>query len=140
MRKKTSITYPLIRYPDIEPLNYYKHVAQYLLKFLTNRKLTVIWQRNDKVGLAKVIKTKSGSKKPIIVNNEIELLKLIKNGVVDLMFSVKSNDKNIVDVWKADYTKWREDNKHVPDIPEVELTKRVVDIFKYLPKCKSCHL
>jgi len=110
MKKKTSITYPLIKYPEIEPLNYYKHVAQYLLKFLSNRKLTVIWQRNDKVGLAKVIKTKTGSRKPITVNNEIELLKLIKNGVIDLMFSVKSDEKNVVDVYvvdiKADKSVW----------------------------------
>ena len=32
------------------------------------------------------------------------------------------DDNKVVDAWKADYTKWREDNKHVPNIPPVEQT------------------
>ena len=31
-------------------------------------------------------------------------------------------DQKVVDSWKAEYSKWREDNKHVPNIPEAEDT------------------
>ncbi len=89
---------PIIIKPSVRPSKYYKFVIPYMMKFISNRKLTIIWQRNSKIGIVKKMKLKDGSKVPIVVNNERDFLKLVERGGIDFMCSVKPLGANLIDM------------------------------------------
>ena len=93
---------PLVVKPSVRPIRYYRHVAKYMLNFLSNRTACIIVQKDFTANVITHIRLEDGTRAPIIINSEEELLNYVQKGALDFMASVKPTQKEVIDTLVLD--------------------------------------
>ncbi len=136
-RARASSRIPLVQQPEVDPVSYYKSVAPLMLKLLAGRRISVIWQRGSRVGQTCYVRTKSGERKIIQVQDVDVLLRLARQGVIDVLFSLNMINERVQDIYVVDVKADRHVWTHEKSWLILDLVVQIIENFFQFLHLKS---